>query len=70
MEAKGLFHVVPWERVDSIQIDAPVDIPHDAWVIVERDLPSDYGWAKALAVMLVLFLALNAWLLTRSLRGR
>ena len=62
--------MVPWERVDSIQIDAPVEIPHDAWVIVEGDLPGDYGWAKALAVVLVLFIAFNGWLLTRSLRGR
>jgi len=62
--------VVPWERVDSIQIDAPVVIPHDAWVVIEGDVPSGYGWAKALAVVLLLFIAFNGWLLTRSLRGR
>jgi hypothetical protein len=62
--------VVPWERVDSIQIDAPVVIPHDAWVVIEGDVPSGYGWARALAVVLLLFIAFNGWLLTRSLRGR
>ena len=70
MEPRGLLRVVPWEQVDSIQLDAPVEIPHDAWVLLEGDLPSEYGWAKALAVLLLLFLAFNAWLLTRSLRGR
>lgn len=70
MAAAGIFRVVPWERVDSIQVDAPVEIPHDAWVLVEGDRPSEYGWAKALAVVLLLFIGLNGWLLTRSLRAR
>jgi hypothetical protein len=70
MEAQGTFRIVPFSVVESIQVDAPVVIPHDAWIVVEGDLPSAYGWAKALAVLLLLFMGWSAWLLTRAVPRR
>lgn len=61
---------LPWARVASVQVAAPVTIPRDAFILVENELPGDYLWTLALDALLVLFLAFNSWLLIHYLRHR
>lgn len=61
---------IPWSDVESVQLAAPVEIPADAWIVVENERPHDFAWAPPLVALLVLFMAFNGWLLTRSLGGR
>ncbi len=59
---------LPWARVASVQVAAPIRIPPDAFILVENELPSDYRWTLVLDGVLALFLAFNAWLLIHRLR--
>ena len=62
---------LPWSVIESVQLSSPVIIPSDhAWVLIEGDVPGDNRWALLLASGLAIFLLLNAWMLTRSLRAR
>ena len=60
---------LPWSRVASVQIAAPVAIPEDAWIIVEGDRPEQHQWVLLVNGLLILFLAFNGWLLFRILRA-
>jgi hypothetical protein len=61
---------VDFASVESIQLEAPISIPQDAWIVVENERPEDFRWALAVDAVLALFLLFNGWLLTRSLRDR
>jgi hypothetical protein len=56
-------------QVDSIQVASPIRIPPEAWIVVENELPGDFTWTLFLGGVLVVFLAFNLWILTRSIRG-
>lgn len=59
---------IPWARVASVQVAAPITIPGDAFILVEKERPSDFTWVLALDALLVLFIAFNLFALARSLR--
>lgn len=60
---------LPWSQIASIQVSAPIEIPHDAWIVVENETPADFVWVPALAGVLILFLAFNLWLVLRTIRA-
>ena len=65
---------IPWKWIESVQVTSPIRIPHDAWVLVESELPGDYAYMPWLAGLLALFALFNVVLLIRVLlpgsRGR
>jgi hypothetical protein len=69
-QASGERTRIPWARVASVQLAAPIAIPHDAWLLVENEAPADFTWVVALDAALVAFIAFNLWLLSRWLRER
>jgi hypothetical protein len=61
---------IPWSAVESLQVEAPIAIPHDAWIIVENELPEDFRWTLVVDGLLAVFVVFNAWLLTRAFARR
>jgi hypothetical protein len=61
--------VIPWARVASIQVEAPIAIPEGAWLVSEGESPSDYSWVLALDGLLVVFILFNIFILVRSRRA-
>ena len=61
---------LPWTRVASVQVAAPLLIPPDAFILVENELPADYLWTLLLDGLLALFVAFNFWLLIHYVRPR
>ncbi|HEX2571341.1 MAG TPA: hypothetical protein VH877_17415 [Polyangia bacterium] len=60
----------PWSRIVSVQVEAPVRIPADSWVLLEGKMPWDYKWMPFLAGGLALFMLFNLWLIVRWLLAR
>ena len=60
----------PWTRIVSVQVEAPVRIPADSWVLLEKEMPENFKWWPVLASGLGLFMIFNLWLIVRWLRAR
>ena len=61
-------NVVPFARVKEVGVPAPIDIDHDAFILVEGDTPADYTWAPLVVALLLAFAAFNVWYLLRTRR--
>jgi hypothetical protein len=61
---------VPFSHVRAIGVPAPVDVDHDAFILVEGDSPADYFWVPLVVGMLIAFAAFNVWYLLRTRRRR
>lgn len=59
-----------WNRIVSVQVEAPVRIPVDSWVLLEGEMPENFKWWPLLAGGLALFMSFNLWLIVRWLRAR
>ena len=66
--AKGV--TFPWERIVSLQVEAPVVIPHDARLLVENEAPGEFLWVPVVAGGLVIFILFNLWVLASGLARR
>ena len=66
--SKGMSY--PWNRIVSVQVEAPVRIPADSWVLLEGEIPGNFKWAPLVAGGLGLFMLFNLWLIVRWLRAR
>src|SRR5205823_1157766 len=60
----------PWAQVKAVGVPAPVEIGHDAFVLLEGDAPAQYWWAPLLLALLVAFAAFNVWYLVRAIRSQ
>lgn len=60
----------PWSRIVSVQVEAPVRIPADSWVLLEGEVPENFKWSPLVAGGLGLFMLFNLWLIVRWLRAR
>ena len=56
-----------WRQIHSVQVTSPIRIPHDAWVVMETEVPGDFAFVPWLAGLLVLFGLVNVWLVLRAL---
>jgi hypothetical protein len=61
-------HKVPFAQVRAIGLSAPIDVDHDAFILVEGEAPGDYFWVPLVVGMLVAFAAFNVWYLLRTRR--
>ncbi len=59
---------VPWHAVDVIAVHAARRVPGDAWVLLDGEHPDRYWYIRPLYGALVLFGALFAWALARSIK--
>jgi hypothetical protein len=58
--------IVPFANVREIGVPAPIDVGHDAFILVEGEAPSQFLWVPFLVVMLLAFAAFNVWYLVRT----
>ena len=38
---------IPWSSIQAVQLTAPLEIPRDAWVVVENERPSDFAFVPS-----------------------
>jgi len=61
--------LLPWSSIQAIQINEPLLIPSDGFVLFDREEPQQTKWAIPVSVLLGLFVLLNLYYLL-SLRSR
>lgn len=59
--------VLLWEQVQAVQVNEPLTVPADAWLILDGESPRSALWTLPVSVLLALFMAFNIWYLLRSL---
>jgi hypothetical protein len=57
---------IAWSQLSAASVAAPIEIPADAFVLVEGEAPSAFWWAPAVVALLVAFAAFNLWYLVRA----
>lgn len=59
--------VLLWEQVQAVQVNEPLTVPADAWLIIDGESPRSALWTLPVSALLALFMAFNIWYLLRSL---
>ena len=59
--------VLLWDQVQAVQVNEPLTVPADAWLILDGESPRSALWTLPVSVLLALFMAFNIWYLLRSL---
>jgi len=59
--------VLLWEQVQAVQVNEPLTVPADAWLILDGESPRSALWTLPVSALLALFMAFNIWYLLRSL---